>query len=180
MIAHRPGALERVGSRWTTAPDAPPPGRHRDPDHRDLDDLQLTELVTSITGLSPVGAAAILAETGDPRRFATGRALVKHAGLAPAGEISGNFTGRTNSPAGAPAGLAAGGPSGGARVRARFALPAGPLTSRQQTGSPPPRPRPHRRAILRRLHAVITTGQRWDPVIATHGTRPLTMTPIAA
>jgi hypothetical protein len=27
-------------------------------------------------------------------------------------------------------------------------------------------------AILRHLHAVITTGQRWDPAIATHGTRP--------
>jgi hypothetical protein len=26
-------------------------------------------------------------------------------------------------------------------------------------------------AILRHLHAVITTGQAWDPVIATHGTR---------
>jgi hypothetical protein len=24
---------------------------------------------------------------------------------------------------------------------------------------------------LRHLHAVITTGQAWDPVIATHGTR---------
>ena len=48
-----------------------------------LDELQLTELVTSITGLSAIGAAAILAETGDPHRFATARALVKHAGLAP-------------------------------------------------------------------------------------------------
>jgi transposase len=26
-------------------------------------------------------------------------------------------------------------------------------------------------AILRQLHAVITTGQTWDPVIATHGTQ---------
>ena len=26
-------------------------------------------------------------------------------------------------------------------------------------------------AILRQLHAVITTGQAWDPVTATHGTR---------
>jgi transposase len=48
-----------------------------------LDELQRTELATSIHGLSPVGAAAILAETGDPSRFATARALVKHAGLAP-------------------------------------------------------------------------------------------------
>jgi len=39
-----------------------------------LDALELTGLVTSITGLSAVGAAAILAQTGDPRRFATARA----------------------------------------------------------------------------------------------------------
>jgi transposase len=32
-----------------------------------LDELGQTALVTSITGLSPVGAAAILAETGDPQ-----------------------------------------------------------------------------------------------------------------
>lgn len=31
-----------------------------------LDELELTGLVTSITGLSAVGAAAILGETGDP------------------------------------------------------------------------------------------------------------------
>jgi hypothetical protein len=36
-----------------------------------LDDLQLSELVTSITGVSALGTAAILAQTGDPRRFNT-------------------------------------------------------------------------------------------------------------
>jgi hypothetical protein len=25
-------------------------------------------------------------------------------------------------------------------------------------------------AILRQLHAVITTGRKWDPILATHGT----------
>jgi transposase len=35
-----------------------------------LDDLGLTALVTTIAGLTPVGAAAVLAETGDPARFA--------------------------------------------------------------------------------------------------------------
>jgi transposase len=48
-----------------------------------LDELGPTGLVTSITGISAVGAAATLAQTGDPRRFATARAVVKHAGLAP-------------------------------------------------------------------------------------------------
>ena len=60
-----------------------------------LDELGLTELATSITGLSAVGAASILAETGDPARFTTGRALVKHSGLAPQQKSSGNYTGRT-------------------------------------------------------------------------------------
>ena len=40
-------------------------------------------------------AAAILAQTGDPRRFATARALVEHAGLAPPEKLSGAFVGRT-------------------------------------------------------------------------------------
>jgi hypothetical protein len=35
------------------------------------------------------------AETGDPNRFATARALVKHAGLAPREKPSGTFIGRT-------------------------------------------------------------------------------------
>jgi hypothetical protein len=35
-------------------------------------------------------------------------------------------------------------------------------------------------AILRQLHAVITTGKRWDPAIATHGTKPPAAMPIAA
>jgi hypothetical protein len=35
-------------------------------------------------------------------------------------------------------------------------------------------------AILRQLHAVITTGRRWDPVIATHGTKHPAVMPIAA
>jgi len=35
-------------------------------------------------------------------------------------------------------------------------------------------------AILRQLHAVITTGQRWDPLIATHGGKHSAAMPIAA
>jgi hypothetical protein len=47
-----------------------------------LEDLGLTELVTTIAGLTVTGAAAILAEAGDPARFATPRALVKPPGCA--------------------------------------------------------------------------------------------------
>src|SRR6266516_1163523 len=96
VIAHRPGALERVAlllEDWQHAQ-----YRLAGTELRMtgvVDELGLTSLATSITGLSPVGAAAILAETGDPRRFATGRALVKHAGLAPRQKLSGAFTGRT-------------------------------------------------------------------------------------
>ena len=96
VIAHRPGALERVHlllEDWQLTKT-----RLAEAEQRMtavLDELGLTALVTSITGLSPVGAAAILAETGDPRRFATARALVKHAGLAPREKLSGAFTGRT-------------------------------------------------------------------------------------
>jgi hypothetical protein len=35
-------------------------------------------------------------------------------------------------------------------------------------------------AILRHLHAVITTGRAWDPVIAAHGTRRKGATTLAA
>jgi len=58
-----------------------------------LDQLGLTELACSIPGLSPVGAAAILAETGDLTRFSHARAVVKHAGLAPRARESGQYTG---------------------------------------------------------------------------------------
>jgi hypothetical protein len=57
-----------------------------------LDELEPTELATSIEGLSPVGAAAILADTGDLDRLTRARAVVKHAGLAPGARKSGTFT----------------------------------------------------------------------------------------
>src|SRR4030095_3818517 len=47
-----------------------------------LEELGLAELVTSIRGVSVVGAAAILAETGDPARFDDAKAVVKHAACA--------------------------------------------------------------------------------------------------
>ena len=60
-----------------------------------LDELGLGDYVTSIPGVSAVGAAAILAETGDPARFDSPRALVKHAGLCPRDNASGTFQGRS-------------------------------------------------------------------------------------
>jgi transposase len=147
-----------------------------------LAELGLTELATSITGLSAVGAAAILAETGELSRFTTGRALVKHAGLAPRQKSSGSYTGRSRTTGQGRPGLRL------AAWRAVWgALKSNPvyaarfthLTSREHnklsTGQA------HAAlaaALLRHLHAVITTGQRWDPAIAAGG-RP-GQVPIAA
>jgi transposase len=151
-----------------------------------LDALGLTALVTSIRGLSVVGAAAILAETGDPRRFATARAMVKHAGLAPREKLSGTFVGRTKL-------------TGQGRPLLRLAawravwgaLKANPvyvaryrhLTTREHNKLKPTQAQTVLAgAILRQLHAVITTGQAWNPEIATHGTRrkPTTVQEVAA
>ena len=138
-----------------------------------LDELGLTSLVTSITGLSAVGAASILAETGDPARFTTGRALARHAGLAPRQKSSGSYTGRTRTTGqGRPAlRLAAWRAVWGAlKSNAVYADRFAHLTSRDHnklsTGQA------HAAiaaALLRHLHAVITTGQRWDPAIAAGG-----------
>jgi transposase len=176
VIAHRAGALERVQlllEDWRHAQD-----RLTGTEQRMtavLGELGLTTLATSITGLSPVGAAAILAETGDPRRFATGRAVVKHAGLAPREKLSGAFTGRTRLTGQGRPGLrlAAWRAVWGAQranpvYRARYQH----LTSREQNKLTPTQAQTIiAAAILRHLHAVITTGRPWDPVIATHGTR---------
>ena len=49
-----------------------------------------------IPGLTAIGAAAILAETGDPRRYDSSSSLVKHAGLSPAENASGAFAGQAH------------------------------------------------------------------------------------
>jgi transposase len=176
VIAHRPGALERVAllleDRQLTQ------DRISQTEQRMtavVDELGLTALVTSITGLSVVGAAAILAETGNPRRFTTGRAVVKHAGLAPREKLSGAFTGRTRLTGQGRPGLrlAAWRAVWGAQranpvYRARYQH----LTSRDHNKLTPTQAQTViAAAILRQLHAVITTGQAWDPVTAVHGTR---------
>ena len=105
VLAHRRGAFERMSwivGDWDTAR-----AQLVDVEARMvavLDELQLTELACSIEGLSPVGAAAILAETGDLTRFTSARAVVKHAGLAPRERTSGTFAGKARlSGAGRPA-----------------------------------------------------------------------------
>jgi transposase len=60
-----------------------------------LGELGLSRL-GDIPGLTAVGAAAILAETGDPRRYDSSSSLVKHAGMSPSGNASGAFEGQAH------------------------------------------------------------------------------------
>jgi transposase len=152
-----------------------------------LDELGLTGLVTSIDGLSAVGAAAILAETGELSRFASARAVVKHAGLNPAENTSATLAGVTRiSRRGRPglrlAAWRAAWP--GLRhnpvLRAKYAH----LTSRDggnQLSDGQARAA-CAAALLRWLWAVITRRQAWDPRIAagTIPARPAAVTAPAA
>lgn len=135
-----------------------------------LDELDLVELTTSIPGMSAVGAAQILAECGDPGRFASPRALVKHAGLCPRENNSGNHNGTSKlSGAGRPGlRLAAWRAVWGAIhanpvYQTRFAH----LTSRADNPLSPGQARAAiAAALLRQLHVVVTRRVRWDPTIA--------------
>ena len=177
VAAHRPGALERahlaLGDwRETRARLAEAGARMV----AVLDDLQLTGLLATIAGLTPVGAAAIRAETGGPARFASPRSLVKHAGLCPRDNASGGYQGKTSiSGRGRPAlRLAA--------WRAVWAaLPNNPvmaarfahLTTRQENRLARQQARTAcAAALLRWIHVVITRHVAWDPAIAA-GSTPL-------
>ena len=152
-----------------------------------LDELGLTELVTSIDGLSAVGAAVILAETGELSRFSSGRAVVKHAGLNPSEHTSATLAGKTRiSHRGRP----------GLRVAAWRAVWAGlrhnrvlrarhaHLTGRQDGNrlSDGQARAACAATLLRWLYAVITRRQMWDPRIAagTIPARPGAVTAAAA
>jgi len=135
-----------------------------------LDELELTAHVTSIPGLSAVGAAAILAETGDPARFDSPRAVVKHAGLCPRDNASGTFTGRSRiSRRGRPGlRLAAWRAAWGALqhnpvMAARYRY----LTTRQHNRLTDGQARAAiAAALLRWIHVVVTRRVHWDAAIA--------------
>ncbi len=187
VIAHRPGAFERIGwliEDWDTAR-----AKLADTEARMvavLDDLELTELACSIQGLSPIGAAAILAETGDLRRFTSSRAAVKHAGLSPRQRMSGTFAGRARlTGAGRPKLRTAAWRAvwGAVKNNPVYAARYRHLTTREINKLKPTQAQTVLAgAILRQLHAVVRTGQAWDPEIATHGTRrkPTTLGEVAA
>ena len=135
-----------------------------------LDALGLTELVTSIDGLSAVGAAAILAEAGDPARFDCARTWVKHAGLCPRANESGTFAGQTKVSGRGRPGLRT------AAWRALWgalhhnAVYAARYTHLRTRTDNPLRDGQARAAIaaalLRQLFVVVTRRVAWDPAIA--------------
>jgi transposase len=144
-----------------------------------LDTLDLTRLVTTVPGLSAVGAAAILAELGDPARFDSPRQWVKHAGLCPRANESGTFQGATTLSRRGRPGLRT------AAWRAVWgALPHNPVLAARYTHltSRPDNPlRPGQAqaavagSLLRQLAVVVTRRVPWDPQIAA-GTHPATGT----
>jgi transposase len=175
VAAHRPGALERVHLAMCDWQDTR--ARLADVEARMvavLDDLGLTGLVATIAGLTPVGAAAILAETGDPARFASPRSLVKHAGLCPRDNASGGYQGKTSiSGRGRPRLRVAAWRAvwaalpNNAVMAARFAH----LTTREDNRLARQQARTAcAAALLRWLHVVVTRRVSWDPAIAAGGT----------
>lgn len=172
VTAQRPGALQRA--KWVVADWHTTTIRLAEVQTRMLeilDELQLTELVSSIPGLSALGAAAILAETGDLSRFDSPRALVKHAGLCPRENTSGTMTGRSRI-------------SGRGRPRLRLAawravwgaLSHNPvmaaryrhLTTREHNRLTDGQARAAiAAALLRWIHVIITQRVTWDAAIVT-------------
>jgi transposase len=171
VMTQRPGALERA--RWVLADWRSAKNRLAQVESRMvavLDELGLTELVTSIPGVSAVGAAAILAETGDPTRFDSPRTLVKHAGLCPRDNNSGTFNGRSRiSRRGRPRlrlaawratwGALHHNPVMAARYRYLTARNHNKLTDGQARAA-------LAAALLRWIHVVVTRRVRWDAAIA--------------
>jgi transposase len=171
VATHRPGALQRAAMAvqdWHTT-------RARLADIEALmlavlDELGLTELVCSIPGLSAVGAAAILAETGDLTRFSSPRAVVKHAGLCPRDNASGHHQGKTSiSGRGRPElRLAAWRAVWAAMLnntvlKGRFTY----LTTRQDNRLAAQQARAAcAAALLRWLHVIVTRRVAWDSAIA--------------
>jgi transposase len=132
--------------------------------------LGYAALARSVPGLSVVGAAAILAETGDPGRYDSGRTWAKHAGICPRDNASGRFQGRTRaSGRGRPVlrtaawraiwGLLPHNPTFAARYRH--------LTGRQRNRLNDGQARAAlAAALLRQLWVVFTRRMVWDPALA--------------
>jgi transposase len=180
VSAQRPGALERAG--WVLADWRDIHRRLAEVETRMLeilDRLALREVVSTIPGVSAVGVAAILAETGDPARFDSPRALVKHAGLCPRANSSGTTSGRSRiSGRGRPGlrlaawravwGAQRHNPAMAARYQYLTTRADNPLSDGQAKAA-------LAAALLRWLHVMTTQRVSWDATLA--GRREL---PVAA
>jgi transposase len=171
VAAHRPGGLEPaplVLADWQHT------RRRLDDVERRmvdvLDELGLTGLVTSIHGLTAVGAATLLAETGDLTRFDSPRAVVTHAGLYPRDNASGAHHGKTPlSRRGRPKLRLAAWRAVWAALPNNTVLAARfhYLTTREDNRLARQQARAAcAAALLRWLHVVVTRGVHRDPAIA--------------
>lgn len=177
VAAQRPGALERAFSvlgDWKTAR-----GELAEANARMLQALEamgVLEVASSIPGVSALQVAAILAETGDPSRFPAARAMVKHSGLAPCENSSGNHAGQAAiSRRGRPAlrlaawravwGALRHNPVYAARYEGLTARAKDPLTDQQARAA-------IAAALIRQIHAIITRRVPWDADIAAGRRRP--------
>lgn len=179
VVAQRSGALERA--ELVLADWAETRRRLADVESRmvaTLDELDLTALVTSIDGLTAIGAATILAETGDLTRFRSPRAVVKHAGLCPRDNASGGYQGKCSlSGRGRPALRLAAWRAVWAALPNNAVLAArfGHLTTRDNNRLARQQARAAcAAALLRWLHVVVTGRVSWDATIAA-GERPTAM-----
>lgn len=177
--SQRPGSLERAALALGDLRHA-----HTERGHVEalmvqvMDELELTALVTTIPGLSAVGAAAILAESGDLTRLDSARALVKHAGLCPRENSSGSYAGKsTISGRGRPLLRVAAWRAvwGALRHNPVLAARHAHLTGREEHPLTDAQARVAvAGSLLRQLFVVVTTRTAWNPDIAAGHLRPRT------
>jgi transposase len=141
-----------------------------------LDQMGILAVAGSIPGVSAISVAAILAEAGDPSRFSTARSMVKHAGLAPADNSSGNRSGEAKiSRRGRPMlrlaawravwGALRHNPVDAARYAELTGRAVDKLTVQQANAA-------IAAALIRQIHAIITGRTPWDADIAAGRRRP--------
>jgi transposase len=126
--------------------------------------------ICQIPGLSPVLLAAILAETGDLHKYESSSSVVKHAGMSPARNESGEFRGQAKiSRRGRPALRLAAWRAAWAVLRHCDVLAAkhAALTSRAASPLADAQARVACAAsLLRWIWSLTVHGTRWDPRIA--------------
>ena len=141
-----------------------------------LEAMGVLEVAGSIPGVSALQVAAILAETGDPSRFPAARAIVKHAGLAPCENSSGNHAGQAGiSRRGRPALRLAAWRAVWSALRHNrvYAARHASLTGRAEDQLTDQQARAAiAAALLRQIHAIITRRIPWDAGIAAGRRRP--------